>query len=65
MRNSGLNSSQEKKKKRPADVAASKTAVNYILFDQKIIFDFLKSHLWAAAKMSSKPKGRGDGGDGK
>jgi hypothetical protein len=46
MRNIGLNSSQEKKKKRPAaDVAASKTAVNYMLFDQKIIFDFLKSHL--------------------
>jgi hypothetical protein len=55
---SSITQTKKKKKKPRSDVAASKTAVNYTLFDQKITFDFLKSHLWAAAEMSSKPESR-------
>jgi hypothetical protein len=49
---------RRKKDQAAADIAASKTAVNYTLFDQKITFGFLKSHLWAAAEMPSKPECR-------
>jgi type I restriction-modification system DNA methylase subunit len=36
------------KKRREQTTDAAKTT-NYTLFNQKITFDFLKSHLWAAA----------------
>ncbi|HKG30200.1 MAG TPA: type I restriction-modification system subunit M [Nitrososphaeraceae archaeon] len=45
-----LAAKKRRKEQGTADVvAAAKTTVNYTLFNQKITFDFLKSHLWAAA----------------
>ena len=48
---SKLAAKKRRRKEQAADVAAAaaKTTVNYTLFNQKITFDFLKSHLWAAA----------------
>ena len=42
------------KKRREQTTDAAKTT-NYTLFNQKITFDFLKSHLWAAADILRAP----------
>ncbi|HEX2231713.1 MAG TPA: type I restriction-modification system subunit M N-terminal domain-containing protein [Nitrososphaeraceae archaeon] len=39
---------EKRRKEQAADIAAKATA-NYSFFNQKITFDFLKYHLWAAA----------------
>ena len=44
-----LAAKKRRKEQGTADVVAAAKTTNYTLFNQKITFDFLKSHLWAAA----------------